>query len=848
MRTRLAALALLLGLAPGAAWAGRWPDDVPQVQRALRSAERSVREDAIETLRGDRAPEAVSLLIDATQDSSDDLARRAMFYLAELVPYLNDAAPSLDAIVQAASSPRKDLRATSALLLGELGRVFSSKENALFASCRDVALRLLEDVDSDVRRAAVRSVGALDGAASVWRIEARLFDVDPETKRVAAEMLGQYGGEDSIIPLGWVLQDPTPAVRVAVVRSLGQIGGPRVLPPLLGALFDLSPEVRAETAAVFGKLGDPRAVDGLLMLLDDTESVVIEQVVQSLGFLGDARAAAPMMKLLSSSLVIEETLGVALGRLGKASADLLGERLLRVQGNSNQSALVLRLLRHNPDPRATEILLSLAPTIETRGSSFRSAWIQALEGRRDPRVVATLLVLARHPDLSLRLEAFYSLPSPPPREAVFWLIELIQQPGFRGRALSLLLEVSPDELQSNAAVLESLCKELLASNEGSPNEQEDLGNLLALLSRIAPERAALLLVAQLRSEYPALRREAAGLLWSVEVPGLSARLLRVAQDAKEPGRAQALRALYHRMIVRPEPDIIASVAPLLADGESFVSYEAMRILALAPGAKYTQGLLRSFASSDPWKVRLLAATLADHQPREALLPLLQALRSPDNLARIAAAWSLGKTGSREAIAPLLEALELGVLRPERAERTEGLVALNAAWALGNLGAEEAVPLLTRCLSTPYLKMRANCAGALGRLGAVEVLRGHFVREEKEAVLRSALYGLARRPDDAKARAFLEQEAAGPLGDLARRLSQAPLVAPTLGLFAPSYNGKKEPVRGGIYLIRTPFGENKAGFTDPLGDIIEPGLPIESEGLEWLSTSPDALDRVGGLND
>lgn len=835
MKTRFAALALWLGLVPGVALAERTPEQLSRLKRELGSTERTTRESALEALRGDGSPGAIELLLLGIADADDDLARRALFYVVDALPLAKDPAPIVRALLAAALDIRTELR-VSALETLPLVVASAPGDEALRAEVVDLLVRAFGDGISRVRLAAVNALARLNPSGTTVILCDRLQDFDTGVKQRAAVVLGELGDPSALFPLSWAAADANPEVRQAAVQALGRLGDPRALPTLRIAITDGSAVVRLRAAEALGAVGGEGAVDALLPALADPDARVLQAAVLSLGRLGDARAVGPLVSLIASSRLDENFIKEALGGFGAAAVPELRAQLGRSR-NSTAGVAALQALEQNLSPEATELLLWEDLRLSDRALSFRLAWIKALGQRRDPRVMSVLLYAMRDRDAEIRLAALDAFPRPVPEEAISSLVDLLQQPWMRSRVVGLLLEAEPSAVAPAAAAVQSVVLDLLKNNEGSDDELETLYNALLLLSRVAPVEAADLLFSQLRSEFPSMRAAAGSFLWMAEGPTLSARLLAIAKDNKEPGRVHALRALYRVLMVRPDEAIIAKIAPLADDPDTQLSGLALRVLCLSKDPRYTSRLLRAMASSDPWRPRALAAVLPDWSPEDAVLPLLQALRSPDSITRINAAWALGKTRDPRAVAPLQEALEAGLSARDRAERTEGLVALNAAWALGALGDASAIPLLERGLEAPYGPLRANCAGSLIRLGRRELVLARLQTETDRVVLEAALRELWWSQDPA-ARAALEQATSwsGLAGSTARALVAAAPTRGTLGYFADTAGSDREPLRGVVYLLKTWEGPVKASISDVHGDISEPVLEGRIQGAEALGIS------------
>lgn len=164
-----------------------------------------------------------------------------------------------------------------------------------------------------------------------------------------------------------------------------------------------------------------------------------------------------------------------------------------------------------------------------------------------------------------------------------------------------------------------------------------------------------------------------------------------------------------------------------------------------PGAK--EEVRRLFREAEEPEMRqYLALVLGRTGDREALPLLTEALEDPDDKTRIYALWALGTLGDPSA----RKTLEATLQDPDPGLRK------TAAFALGELGDRAAVPQLTRMLEDPVADVRWNAALSLARLGSaagVPVLETmaerrlvsqvpDITREQQEEAMVSAIRALA----------------------------------------------------------------------------------------------------------
>jgi HEAT repeat protein len=261
-------------------------------------------------------------------------------------------------------------------------------------------------------------------------------------------------------------------------------------------------------------------------------------------------------------------------------------------------------------------------------------------------------------------------------------------------------------------------------------------------------------IAALRDEDWAIRQEAAGLLGTLKDPRAVGPLVSLLRDQDRSVRETAIEAL--RSIGAPA---VETVGACLAENDLSVQESASAILATIADERVLAQLITALRSHD-WIVQM-HATKALGRVRNAdaivaLIPLLQdkvkavreevasvlasigdaaipsllgALQHEDWLVRLHAVESLGKTGSRQAVQPLLS-----VLFNDR----DSAVREDAVRALGEIGDPQAVDYLFTAMREPGLRTLA--VEALGRIGdpcavpvLIDVLTGASPPEVTRAV-------------------------------------------------------------------------------------------------------------------
>ncbi len=115
-------------------------------------------------------------------------------------------------------------------------------------------LKQLEDMDADIRVAAVQVLGHKRHPKTLGELVKRLKDPDSSVRYYAAEALGGFGDKRLISYLAPLLGGADSNLASCAAGALGSIGAPEAQGPLLKALEDKRPEVRAAAARALGKL------------------------------------------------------------------------------------------------------------------------------------------------------------------------------------------------------------------------------------------------------------------------------------------------------------------------------------------------------------------------------------------------------------------------------------------------------------------------------------------------------------------------------------------------------------------------------------------------------------------
>ncbi len=183
-------------------------------------------------------------------------------------------------------------------------------------------------------------------------------------RRAAVRSLAAIDTPDVLVPLLGRLDDTTGDVRVEAAQSLGAIGNPQAVVPLVGRTRDDAPEVRIAAYAALGDIGDPRALPALLQGIRDDVLDARLAAITALGRLGAEDAVAPL-----DALTLEPE-----PRTARASVAALAS----IPGDEATHALVEALARHATRGLAGDGLFARAQRLASRGDDALATYVLGL--------------------------------------------------------------------------------------------------------------------------------------------------------------------------------------------------------------------------------------------------------------------------------------------------------------------------------------------------------------------------------------------------------------------------------------------------------------------------------------
>ncbi len=269
-------------------------------------------------------------------------------------------------------------------------------------------LAALGDQREEIRRAAMRGLGALWGIQEV----SRLGSENDSVRWEAAKALARLGEPRAIEPLIAALRDEDSDVRREAAEALARLGEPRAIEPLIAALRDEDSGVRCETAWVLGRLGDPRTVEPLIAALRDEDWEVRQAAAEAL----EAAAGAP--ENLGNSHVLEPLIGAlrdkdrgvrcevawVLGELGdpRTVEPLIGALRDKDRGMRRAAAEALKKC-------GEPVVEPLIAALRDENRDMRRAAARALGKIGDPSAVEPLIAALQDEDMFVRQPAARAL-------------------------------------------------------------------------------------------------------------------------------------------------------------------------------------------------------------------------------------------------------------------------------------------------------------------------------------------------------------------------------------------------------------------------------------------------------
>ncbi len=153
-------------------------------------------------------------------------------------------------------------------------------------------MSILDDEDTNYRRAAVKTLGEIGHEAVTPLVEAMLNSENVTVRGSAAKAIAQVVichpdeplSDEGVQGLKTALQDPNPLVNIAAVMAMGEIGEP-VVHILIEALAETdNPALAISLVNAIASIGDSRGIEALQAIINNeaADSYVRESATSAL--------------------------------------------------------------------------------------------------------------------------------------------------------------------------------------------------------------------------------------------------------------------------------------------------------------------------------------------------------------------------------------------------------------------------------------------------------------------------------------------------------------------------------------------------------------------------------------
>ena len=336
-----------LWLFVGAATLGLAQSSVEELAARLESSDARTRRDAARELGEDGSSEAISVLNEAVRDIDRNVRRTVLDALLSV--RRPDAAPGLIAFLEGELSENRRDAIGGLVDIHNREAPPGRRERAMDWLLRREQAFVLDPL----RPVEPRVVEALSG---------RLTDDEEDNRELAAEALGALRAATAVGALAAAAsEDLEDDVRREAIRALGAIGTDEAGERLLSMVEE--PELREQVVRALGRFAYRPAVTALIGVYDaDPESDVARDALEALARIGAEEARGTFYhELGSDDARRREFAAEGIGRIGDpALVDGMIRDFLREEDRRVQLAFCFALVRMGQPPFVDRIILSLS--------------------------------------------------------------------------------------------------------------------------------------------------------------------------------------------------------------------------------------------------------------------------------------------------------------------------------------------------------------------------------------------------------------------------------------------------------------------------------------------------------
>ncbi len=140
----------------------------------------------------------------------------------------------------------------------------------------------LSGTDGNMRAAATRWLGFMDGPAAMVKLSTLLFDGNVRVRENAAFAIGELRAPDAVDLLDRALSDSREEVRLQVVKSLAKIKDPRVMDMLGFLVNDPSRDIRVAAIGTLREYKDTATLGSLEVAMRDPDKGIRMQALEAI--------------------------------------------------------------------------------------------------------------------------------------------------------------------------------------------------------------------------------------------------------------------------------------------------------------------------------------------------------------------------------------------------------------------------------------------------------------------------------------------------------------------------------------------------------------------------------------
>jgi len=350
------------------------PEMASRAVTLLQDSDGRVRESAVKIAGYFGYPECVVLLFELCQDPDENVRRAAVGHL----PYLDDDR-ILPILNDALHNGTPKVRSAAAHALGQL-----ESSQALPG-----LLAAMNDPDSWVRYFAVRSIGQHKMPEAIDKLEFMAkADAAGHVRIAALEALGQLGGARAVAIIAPMSESAESDMARAALKSLGSIGHPDSLPPLLTALRSTEPVIRIAALDALAKRGGAGTADALQWAAAADENPQVSQAaIEALGRLATPDAINALIELMADRARREDCIAV-LAQLRHGQIDNVAQGLSHSVAEVRRA--VIEALGRMKQPAATNWLITSLDDAESQVRMAAVIALGRLGSRGAERKLASL--------------------------------------------------------------------------------------------------------------------------------------------------------------------------------------------------------------------------------------------------------------------------------------------------------------------------------------------------------------------------------------------------------------------------------------------------------------------------